>query len=183
MPLPKEKQYTTAYIESLPEGQRAELIDGVVYDLAAPMRIHQEVLHYLDRVIGNHIAEHRPGCRVYPAPFAVYLSDDGYNYVEPDLSVICDPGKLTDRGCQGAPEWVIEIVSPSSQRMDYLVKLFKYRAAGVQLYWIVNPDSRTVTVYDFGHDSSAQYTFADAVPVALCEGFSICLQDAVDAAN
>lgn len=70
------------------------------------------------------------------APFAVFLNENNKNYVEPDINVICDKNKLSDRGCEGAPDWVIEIVSPGSRRMDYAIKLFKYRSAGVQEYWI-----------------------------------------------
>ena len=74
------------------------------------------------------------------APFAVFLNADDKNYVEPDISVICDKSKLTDKGCNGAPDWIIEIVSSGSRRMDYYTKLFKYRTAGVREYWIVDPD-------------------------------------------
>lgn len=177
MPLLKQDYYTTDYINALPEGKRAELIDGEIYDLASPSRIHQKILHILDKKIGNHIdAMHLP-CEVYPAPFAVYINLDDYNYVEPDLSVICDRDKLSDRGCEGAPDWVIEIVSPSSQRMDYLIKLRKYQSAGVRLYWIIDPDYETVLAYDFEHDDMRRYRFSDDVPVGICEDFTIRLAD------
>lgn len=92
--------------------------------------------------------------------------------MEPDISVICDNGKLDDRGCNGAPDWVIEIVSQSSQRMDYLTKLFKYRTAGVREYWIVNPMKRTVLVYLFGeNEDSTQYLFEDEIPGGNLSGF------------
>ncbi len=83
------------------------------------------------------------------APFAVFLNDDNKNDVELDISVICDRKKLDDYGCNGAPDWIIEIISPSTQRMDYGMKLFKYRTAGVREYWIVNPIKKTVQVYFF----------------------------------
>ncbi|MDE5589145.1 MAG: Uma2 family endonuclease [Acetatifactor sp.] len=76
---------------------------------------------------------------IYLAPYAVFLNADETNYVEPDISVICDKSKLDERGCNGAPDWIIEVVSPSTERMDYGIKLFKYRSAGVREYWIVNP--------------------------------------------
>ena len=78
---------------------------------------------------------------VYPAPFAVFLNQDDKTYVEPDVTVVCDADRLDDKGCNGAPDWIVEIVSPGSYRMDYLIKLFKYRTAGVKEYWIVNPVS------------------------------------------
>ena len=78
-------------------------------------------------------------CEVYAAPFAVFLNKDDHNYIEPDISVICDKNKLDDRGCNGSPDWVIEITSPSDPQRDYGIKLFKYRTAGVREYWIINP--------------------------------------------
>lgn len=111
MPLAEKYSHTTEEIYALPEGKRAELIDGQIYDMAPPGRIHQELVQQLSRTIGNYIADHKGTCKVYPAPFAVFLNQDDKTYVEPDISVICDNGKLDDRGCNGAPDWVIEIVS------------------------------------------------------------------------
>ena len=139
MPVAEKYSHTTEEIYALPEGKRAELIDGQIYDMAPPGRIHQELVQQLSRTIGNYIADHKGTCKVYPAPFAVFLNQDDKTYVEPDISVICDNGKLDDRGCNGAPDWVIEIVSQSSQRMDYLTKLFKYRTAGVRE--LISPSS------------------------------------------
>ena len=178
MPLQKEQPCTVEDIYKLPDGQRAELIDGVIYDTAPPSRIHQELVQQLCRVIGNYISDKKGSCKVYPAPFAVFLNADDKNYVEPDISVICSPDKLTDKGCAGAPDWVIEITSPSSQRMDYLTKLFKYRTAGVLEYWIVNPANETVQVYSFGEkEDSFQYTFGDEVASAIYANLKIRISD------
>ena len=138
MTLLKSDSYTTEYIYALPEGQRAELIDGVIYDMAPPSRIHQELSGELFAMIREYIKTNNGSCKIYPAPFAVFLNEDDKNYVEPDISVICDPNKLDDKGCIGAPDWIIEIVSPSTKRMDYMIKLFKYRTSGVREYWIVD---------------------------------------------
>ena len=97
---------------------------------------------------------HTDGLHDHPAPFAVYLDEINNTYVEPDISVICDPNKLDDKGCKGAPDWIIEIVSPASRKMDYLLKLFKYRSAGVREYWIVDIAKNRITVYNFNHDYS-----------------------------
>ena len=136
MTIPKQGRYTTDCIDSLQEGKRAELIDGEIFAITVPDRIHQRLNMYLSAAIYDHIQHNSLPCEVYAAPFAVYLTDDKRNYVEPDISVICDSSKLSDRGCEGAPDWIIEIVSPSSSRTDYLIKLLKYRSAGVRLYWI-----------------------------------------------
>lgn len=93
MPVAEKYSHTTEEIYALPEGKRAELIDGQIYDMAPPGRIHQELVQQLSRTIGNYIANHKGICKVYPAPFAVFLNQDDKTYVEPDISVICDNGK------------------------------------------------------------------------------------------
>ena len=119
MPLPKSNNYTVEDIYALPDGQRAELIDGQIYDMAPPSYLHQKLVMELSATIRDYIKSHGGPCEVLPAPFAVFLNQDDHNYVEPDISVICDPNRINDRGCNGAPDFIIEIVSPSSQRMDY----------------------------------------------------------------
>ena len=131
MPLPQRKEYTIEDIYSLSEGTRAELIDGQIYYMVPPTRRHQRLLLSISHTIADYIDKKGSSCEVDIAPFAVFLNEDDRNYVEPDISVICDTNKLTDRGCSGAPDWIIEIVSPGSKRMDYFFKLFKYQATGV----------------------------------------------------
>ncbi len=105
---------------------------------------------------------------------AVFLNEDDQNYVEPDISVICDKDMIDDKGCNGAPDWIIEITSPSDPQKDYGVKLFKYRTAGVREYWIVNPQKKTVTVFDFEQAKlSNQYSWDDDIPVCIYEDFII----------
>lgn len=178
MPLPKEQSFTIDYIYSLPEGKRAELIDGQIYDMAPPSPRHQTITGELYATFRNYIRQKGGPCKAYVSPFAVFLYDDNLNYVEPDVSVICDPGKIDDKGCHGAPDLVIEVVSPSSQRMDYFVKLFKYRSAGVREYWIVNPMKNTVQVYIFeGEEDSTQYSFDEDIPVGIYPGFTVNIDD------
>lgn len=156
MPPPQERTYTINDIYTLPDGQRAELIDGHIYMMAPPDRAHQKISHFLEWTIENYIQKQNGSCDVYTAPFAVFLNKDDHNYVEPDISVICDKSKLDEKGCVGAPDWIIEIISPSTQSIDYGIKLFKYRSAGVREYWIVNPLKHTVTVYDFEKEKGTQ---------------------------
>ena len=110
---------------------------------------------------------------MFPSPFAVFLCRDDVNYVEPDLSIICDKNKITDKGCEGAPDWIIEIVSPSSRSMDYNQKLFKYRTAGVREYWIVDQMKQQVTVYNFEHDLFEEYSFTDKVKAGIYNDFEV----------
>lgn len=154
MPLPKRDVYTSEDYWSLPDNERAELIDGQLYAMTPPNRNHQKLVAQFTKKIGSYIDSHRGDCEVYPAPFAVNLDADDENWVEPDVSVICDKNKLTDRGCSGAPDWIIEIVSPSSRKMDYNKKNTLYSEAGVREYWIVDPEKKRTTVYHFEEDAA-----------------------------
>lgn len=171
--LGKEDVYTIDDIYALPDGERAELIDGKIYYMAPPSRTHQRISGKLYQKISNHIDSNDGRCEVLAAPFAVFLNDDVIDYVEPDISVICDISKLDEKGCHGAPDWIIEIVSPSSKPMDYLTKLFKYRMAGVREYWIVDPGKQMTTVYFFENDTVEQYDLGEDIPAGIFEGFSI----------
>ena len=101
------------------------------------------------------------------------LFNDGYNYVEPDVSVVCDPSKLDDRGCNGAPDWVVEIVSEPSRTMDNLIKLEQYRKAGVREYWIVDPSKRTVRVYGFDPLAYREDVCGQAIPSNALKGLEL----------
>lgn len=174
----KEKFYTIEDIYALPDGQRAELIDGRMYMMAPPNTRHQSLVSEFTITIGSYIRSKGRNCKVFPAPFAVYLNKDDQNYVEPDISVICDKSKLNDKGCSGAPDWIIEIISPSTSRIDYGVKLFKYRTAGVREYWIVNPMKKTVTVYDFENEEKTnQYDFDETIASCIYEDLKINIAD------
>lgn len=173
MPLPREQIYTIDDIYALPDGQRAELIDGQIYYMAPPSRRHQESIGELFATIRDYIRNSNGACRAYISPFSVFLNESDKAYVEPDISVICDQNKLNAKGCVGAPDWIIEVVSPSSRPMDYNKKLFKYRTVGVREYWIVDPDKEWVMVYSFFNDDMNTYSFTDDIPSGIYPGFSI----------
>lgn len=154
MPLPDNHVYTAEDYWNLPDGERAELIKGRLYALASPSRIHQKLAGELYYKFANYIKSNGGSCEVYPAPFAVNLDANDKTFVEPDISVICDPDKLSDRGCEGAPDFIIEIVSPSSRRMDYNTKNALYANAGVREYWIVDPDKERTTIYRYEEDAA-----------------------------
>jgi len=174
MPHPKdEKIYTIEDIYALPEGERAELIDGKLYYMAAPSMTHQEISMFLSGTIWNYIRSKKGSCRVFSAPFGVFLDANEKRYFEPDISVICDKDKLTDRGCMGAPDWIIEIVSPSSMKMDYGKKLFLYRMAGVREYWVIDSEDGAVFVHDFEHGEQYLYGLKDKIRAGIYEDFEI----------
>lgn len=174
--LRKEEIYRIDDIFALPDGERAELIDGKIYYMATPGRTHQRVLSSIFVKIANYIDSNKGNCEVDVSPFAVFLNNDDLNYVEPDILVVCDSSKLDDKGCHGAPDWIVEVVSPSSRYMDYFIKLFKYRTAGVKEYWIVDPSKQRVTVYLFEKESVEEYSFGTDIPVGIYEGFNIIVE-------
>ena len=152
MALPQEKLYTLADVLDWDEQERVELIDGVPVMMAPPVRIHQKISGELFRQLANYLAEKK--CEVYHAPFAVRLferredrPEDVWTMVEPDITVIYDPDKLDEIGCKGAPDFIIEILSPSTQRHDRLTKFNLYRRAGVREYWIVDPADQSVQAF------------------------------------
>ena len=163
-------------ILAMPEETRAELIDGRIYMMGTPTVTHQRLLRELTKTIDSYIAK-GPG-EVMMAPCAVYLNSDVSIYVQPDILVVCDPDKLEDRGCTGAPDWIIEIASPGSTKVDYGIKLFKYRTAGVREYWIVNPMRRIVNVYRFGPQENAEVCgFEDPIQAGIYPDLTIRIDD------
>lgn len=181
--LAQKELYTTDDFYSLPDGERAELIDGQIYYMAPLTRTHQRISGEIFAIIREYINTNNGSCEVDIAPFAVFLNKDDTNYVEPDISVICDPHKLTDKGCSGAPDWIIEIVSPGSRRMDYFTKLFKYRNAGVREYWIVDPEKDRILVYNFDSENTGDYTFSDSVKAGIYDDFYINFSDIASLLN
>lgn len=173
------KVYTEEDYYKLPENIRAELIDGQMYYQAAPSRIHQEILMELCGMIRDYIKAKKGFCKVYPAPFAVKLHENGRTIVEPDISVICDFKKLTEQGCTGVPDWIIEIVSQNNPGNDYVRKLNLYADAGVREYWIVDPMGQTISVYRLEEKQfrAISYTFQEKVKVNIYDDFWIDFQE------
>lgn len=178
MPLPRNEFYTAEAYWNLPEDQRAELINSKLYAMAPPSRIHQELVSELTVIFSNYIKSKGGLCKVYPAPFAVNLNADDKTYVEPDISIICDRSKLSDRGCEGAPDFIIEIVSPSSRKMDYSTKNTLYSDAGVREYWIVDPLKERTTIYRYEEDAAPTIIpFDQAIPVGIYCDLHITISD------
>ena len=189
MALPAKKaRYTFADCLTWEEDERIEIIDGEAVMMAPPSRTHQEISGALFAQLYNFLEGKK--CRVYAAPFAVRLFErDGEapesvdTMVEPDLSVVCDSDKLDDHGCKGAPDLVIEILSPSTRRHDRLVKLGLYQRAGVREYWIVDPENKAVQVFlqegggslqiheDYGREDVAKVNVLNGCFVELSKVF------------
>jgi Uma2 family endonuclease len=172
--------YTYADYVSWDEGERIELVDGETVMLAAPLQVHQEVVFALLLQLGNFL-EGKP-CKVFPAPFSVRLfpkkdqSDD--TVFEPDILVVCDRAKLDGAGCNGAPDLIIEVLSPSTARYDRIVKFRKYQQAGVREYWIVDPELKSVQacVLDADRYIVSMYDGNDTAPVTVLKGCGVKLE-------
>lgn len=168
----EERLYTLEDYLQLPDDQRVELIDGVFYDMAGPASIHQAILGHLFAALYP-CAEKHPECELFLSPSDVRLDNDDYTVVQPDLYVICrrSAEEKKQRMVSGAPDFVIEILSPSNRRHDMFLKLNKYRFSGVREYWIVDPEHLKVTVYDLEHDTPPDvYAFTDTIPVGISGG-------------
>ena len=165
---------------NLPEGHRAELIDGELWDMTSPNRAHQRLAGEMFRAVSDYIDSHKLPCEADIAPFAVNLFANDTTFVEPDVLVVCDKGKLSDRGCEGAPDFVVAVVSPSDARRDYVVKLNLYSTAGVREYWIVDPQLRRTMVYRYEEDAAPQILPFDLpVESGICPGFAVVMAELV----
>ena len=176
----RKRVYTIEDIRALPEGVHAELIDGRLYIKATPNREHQKIAGGMHLEVAAFIRKQKKKCEVFIPPYAVYLNQDDKTYLEPDLTVVCDSEKDTFDGCFGAPDWVVEVVSPSSKKMDYSIKFFRYRQAGVKLYWIIDPIKKVVMTCWFADpegESIEIHSFDEKIPCALCPELVICPEE------
>ena len=173
LPEKKQGEYTISDYCALPDEQRAELIDGVLYDMSAPLSVHQLLAGYIHADLLQHVQRNKGNCLPLISPFDVQLDCDNKTIVQPDVMILCDRDKLNRRRVYGAPDFIIEILSPSTRLKDMTIKLRKYMLAGVREYWILWPYKKKIAVYRFDDDSSAcptLYTFQDQVPVGIWEG-------------
>lgn len=172
------RDFTVEDIENLPEGVRAELIDGQIFYFATPKVIHQRLSKIIFMKIANYIEANNGTCEVLYAPVAVRLVEDGKNHLEPDIVVICNSDLLELDGCHGAPDWVIEVISKSTKARDYGIKMVKYREAGVKEYWIVDPEREIVLVYWFEDEKlNTIYGFCDEIESRLFPGLKVTLTE------
>ena len=174
-----DEKYTYADYANRADNERYELIDGVIYMMSPPSQAHQEISGGLHNQLYNFL-KGKP-CKVFAAPFAVRLNaaagDD--TVLEPDLFVVCDMSKLDGKACNGAPDMIIEILSPSTSRKDRITKFNKYLEAGVREYWIVDPSDKSASVHvlENGKYVTSNYDDTGAVDVHVLKGCRIDLKD------
>lgn len=171
---PQLEKVTLEQYEMLPEEKRIEVFDGVVYDMASPSQVHQALSMQLSTLINTYILRRKGSCSVFTAPFDVKLSDQPLTMVQPDIMVICDRDKLDGKRCNGAPDFIIEIVSPGNPSDDYIRKLYYYKTYGVREYWIVDHKRKLVTVNYFeGNLYNVQYSFDAIIKINIYEDLFI----------
>lgn len=181
MPAPKEENQSFTYADYLTwdDDERWELIDGVAYAMTAPLRSHQTISSNLHRDLAVFLKD-KP-CKIYHAPFDVRLNAETADntVVQPDLIVVCDHSKLDERGCNGTPDMVVEILSPSTARHDRLVKFQTYQNAGVRELWIIDPETKTlqVNILESGKYVITMYGDTDTVQVFVLDDCHIDLND------
>ena len=148
--------------------------DGQIYYMSSPSQEHQTISMELSTILNTYIKQNQGSCRVFHAPFDVKLNDTPLTIVQPDLMIVCDKDKLDGKRCNGAPDFIIEIVSPSNPADDYIRKLYYYKNAGVREYWIVDPRRKIVTVNYFEGDVlNIQYSFEATIKVNIYEDLYI----------
>ena len=163
--------YTIEDDRALPDDQRVELIDGVFYDMASPTFLHQKIAGEIYRQIANFILERGGACQPFVSPVDVQLDCDEKTMVQPDVGILCHDDKIKKWGVYGAPDYVLEIISPSTKRKDCTKKLAKYMEAGVREYWILDPYQQKLIVYFFESElCPIIYGLDEPVPIGIYDG-------------
>lgn len=166
----KQGDYTLEDYYAIPDDIRVELIDGVIYDMSAPTSVHQLLTGFLHAKFLDHVIREKGSCLPIVSPIDVQLDCDDRTMLQPDVVIVCDRKKVVHRCVYGAPDFVLEILSPSSRKKDSIIKLNKYMNAGVREYWVVDPEKRLVLVYDFEHNNfPIIYGFDSQIPVRIWE--------------
>ncbi len=167
----KQGEYTLEDYYAMPEDRRVELIDGIIYDITAPTVPHQLIAGEVHRQLWDCVEEHDDECFPMIAPVDVQLDRDERTMVQPDVIIVCDRELMTAKLIYGAPEFALEVLSPYTKSKDQMIKLYKYMNAGCKEVWIVDPDKRRITTYDFRSENWPDiYSFDDKVPVAISDG-------------
>lgn len=165
-------EYTLDDYYALPEEKRVELIDGVFYDMSSPQFVHQDIINIVTNSIYNHIKKNKGKCKVIGSPSDVQLDCDNKTMLQPDVYVICNRDKIKGFGIYGAPDFVLEVLSPSTRSKDMSLKLQKYWGAGVREYWIIDPKKRVLITYDFSDEDMIPVIrpLTGKAPVAIFDG-------------
>ena len=186
--LDETQRYTYADYLTWRDDRRRELINGFIHLTSAPSELHARLTHLMSWLMESFVRKRKRKCRIYHAPFDVRLplnreteDDKIYDVVQPDICVVCDLSKLDEKGCIGAPDLIVEVLSPSTLKYDWNYKFNLYEAAGVREYWIVDPIAKVVNAFllqpDGKYDLGTVYEYHQKAPVYIFEGLEIDLKE------
>ena len=167
----RQGEYTIEDCDKLPEDIRTELIDGVIYYMSSPTIAHQAIAGYVHAKLFHHITSRRGSCLPVISPIDVELDKDDKTRVQPDVLIVCDRSKIIQRCVYGAPDFILEVLSPSTKRKDMIIKLNKYQNAGVKEYWMIDPDKKKLMVYKLEQEEYFPeiYGFDQTVAITVME--------------
>lgn len=167
----QQGMYTIEDYRALPDDQRVELIDGYFFEMNAPTTRHQLIAGEIYRQIANYIMEQGGGCTPFISPVDVQLNNDEKTMLQPDIVIVCNPDQIITSNIIGAPDFVLEVISPGTKRKDYITKLHKYEDAKVREYWLVDPYQKMVIVYFFEDETYPLiYPINADIPVNIYDG-------------
>ena len=174
-PAKRQGEYTLEDYYNWPEDERIELIDGVIYHVSMPSIKHQRIVGEIDFTFKSFVRKRKGKCEIFGAGIDVRLNCDNKTMVVPDITVICEKDKLTEQYLDGAPDLVVEVLSPSTRKKDMTLKVNKYMNAGVREYWIIDPKKEYIIVYKNNPEDEDDlqiqyYTFENQVPVGIWDG-------------
>ncbi len=177
-----QKEYTINDLKNLPEGTQVELIDGELFDMAGATPLHQMIVIRLITTIDRYIRGRHGDCQVFTAPTDVFLDEKktGKHCYQPDVFVLCDKEKIGEDGIYGAPDWIIEVLSPSTALKDRHLKTYHYGIFGVKEYWIIDPKSQTIKAYQFPYDSESDgmsYSFGEEISPTIYPDLKLKIAD------
>lgn len=170
-PVKKQGEYTLEDYYAWPEDERIELIDGVIYDMSAPSFIHQRFAFHFAHLVQSYIEKKKGSCITMVSPVDVRLDRDYKTMLQPDALILCDRDKIRKWGIDGAPDFILEVLSDSTRKKDLSIKMKKYLCAGVREYWILDPREKMLYIYDFRDEGIPKVcTLSGEVGVGIYDG-------------
>jgi Uma2 family endonuclease len=178
------KRYTYADYLTWLDDKRRELIDGFIHLMSpAPSSVHQNIISNINGIVWRYLFDNNCACKIYPSPFDVRFPKDSredikiHTVVQPDICIICDPSKVDEKGCLGAPDMIVEVISPKTYKRDLREKYILYEKHGVKEYWIISPKSKSIVVYilqsDGQYSDGEEYISGEKIPVFILNGLEI----------
>lgn len=163
--------YTIEDYEQIPDERRVELIDGVIYDMSAPTTLHQQIAGEVYFQLKQYFRGGKGPCVPFISPVDVELGKDKKTILQPDVLIVCGKNKIGQKRIYGAPDWILEVISPSTSQKDYIIKTVKYMTENVREYWLIDPKIKKVIVYNLERDEGPQiHDLKGKLPTGIYQG-------------